>query len=163
MAKKNHKGGKKKGSGKRKSAKRVAAGKKSYRSRGGLKSYNKSQTPAAKAKRSRAAKKAARTRAKHKGYSKKKHKGGKKKKHKGYSKKKKKGGKKKRSKKRYRHLSKEEARAARIARGLAKSKRSRKTVVVVAPAYTSHQSAYMAKLREKAAAARAHIPSYWAA
>jgi len=100
-----------------------------------------------------------------KGYSKKRRHGGRKKRHgkrrrKGYSKKR--HGK-KRSKKRYRRLSKEEARAARIARGLAKSKRKGAVVVVAAPAHTAHQTAYMAELRKRAAAARANIPSYWAA
>jgi hypothetical protein len=161
-AKKKKTGKGKKKVGGRKSAKRVAAGKKNYNKRGsGLKMYNKS--PKFAAARSRAAKKAAKTRARNKGksYPKKKKGGGKKKK---TGSKKKSKSKKKQTQhrgKRYPRLSKAEAQAARIARKLAKSKKH--VVVVTAPSLTPHQSSYMAGLRAQAAAARAHVPSYWAA
>jgi colicin import membrane protein len=161
------KGKKKKSSGKKKSSKRVKAGKKAYKK--GLKAYH--NNPKYKTKRSKAAKKAAATRKRNKGkgYKKKgKNKGkAKKKKSKGKGKgksysKKKKGSAKKRGKT-YRRVPKAEAQAARQARRLAKSKRPAKIVVVAAPALSAHQSSYMARLREKAAAARASVPHWWAA
>lgn len=146
MAKKK---GKKK-SAHRKSPKRAKAGKKIYHGKkGGLKSYINS--PKHAAKRSRAAKKAAATRARNKG--------------KGYAKKKGKGKKRKvksqgRHHKYYRRLPKDEARAARIARKIHRAKTRRP--VAVAPVLSGHQASYMQRLRERAAAARASIPSYWA-
>jgi len=150
-----------------KSKKRSAAAKKAYKKSGGLKAYNKS--PKYKKKRSAAAKKAAKTRARNKKYGK-KPKTAKKAKSKKYKAKKKKSGKKKGAKKygkkkskkkkaKYARVPKAEAQAARLARRLAKSKRP---IVVSAPALSSHQSSYMAGLREKYNKAKAHIPSWWA-